>query len=67
MRDVWQLEKKTHEEFKHMKNRSLADRLLQMFPEEYKQALIAQQLTLTANPKMTFFKDLNGYTIRKVL
>ena len=44
IRDVWQLEKKKYEEFKHM-NRALADRLLFLLPEEYKRYFIAQQLT----------------------
>ena len=53
IRDVWQLEKKNYEEFKHM-NRALADRLLSLLPEEYKHSFIAQQLT--QNPKMTFLE-----------
>ena len=41
LRDVWQLESKNDEEFKHM-DQALVDRLLLLIPEEYKRAFIAQ-------------------------
>ena len=53
IRDVWQLERKKHDEFKHM-NHALADRFLSLISGEYKRSFLAQQLT--SNPKMTFLE-----------